>query len=310
MIDINKTSYYFLSTEIGENLFTGGVHPSVSRVTKIKRENRAQILGPTRSCQLPIRGKDSYSIQSVENALNVLEALCEEEGEVRVSRLSEKLGMNKTSVFRLLATFENRGYVERGDTSGKYRLGLSAYEMGQKFLLKMGVLRKARPVMDRLVRECNEAVYLAIRKDREVLFLDVVDTPQQVKIVSLVGRRYPLEATAAGRIFLAGPQGSPGEGNNDNGDLLAGCSPEQLGEIRTHGSAADTGTLGDGISSVAVPILDGSGKLAGCLCLIGPDFRMSPDFIERELYPRLKEAGRIVSSKLGYMGPHPGRDLY
>jgi DNA-binding IclR family transcriptional regulator len=83
-----------------------------------------------------------------------------------------------------------------------------------------------------------------------------------------------------------------------------------LGEIQSRGSAADTGTLGDGISSIAVPILDVSGKLAGCLCLIGPDFRMNPDFIERELHPRLKEAGMTVSSKLGYMGPHPGRDLY
>ncbi|ALC17479.1 transcriptional regulator, IclR family [Desulfuromonas soudanensis] len=259
---------------------------------------------------MPIRGKDSYSIQSVENALNVLEALCEEEGEVRVSRLSEKLGMNKTSVFRLLATFENRGYVERGDASGKYRLGLSAYEMGQKFLLKMGVLRKARPSMDRLVRECNEAVYLAIRKDREVLFLDVVDTPQQVRIVSLVGRRYPLEGTAAGKIFLAVPPGVPYESKNPQGDLPAGCSSKDLEEIQTRGSAEDTGTLGDGISSIAVPILEVSGKLAGVLCIVGPDFRMSPDVIERELLPRLKDAGRTVSSKLGYMGHHPGRDLY
>ena len=68
---------------------------------------------------MPSRDKDSYSIQSVENALDVLEALCDEDGEVRISRLSEKLKMNKTSVFRLLATFEGRGYVEKEETSGK-----------------------------------------------------------------------------------------------------------------------------------------------------------------------------------------------
>ncbi len=266
----------------------------------------AQKLANKRSRQLPSRGKDSYSIQSVENALNVLEALCEEGDEVKVSRLSEKLGMNKTSVFRLLATFESRGYVERGDGAGKYRLGLSAYEMGQKFLLRMGILRKARPVMDRLVRECNEAVYLAIRKDMEVLFIDAVDTPQQVKIVSLVGRRYPLSTTAAGKIFLAG---TPGSASGD-GDLLTTCSPEEVAEIQLHESAEDNGALGDGISSIAVPILEASGKLAGSLCMIGPDFRMSPELIGRELLPRLKEAGKTVSSKLGYLGPHLGRDLY
>ena len=152
---------------------------------------------------MPSQGKNPYSIQSVENALDVLEALCEFEDDVRISHLSEKLGMNKTSVFRLLATFENRGYVEREKGSGKYRLGLSAYEIGQRFLSRMGLLRKARPVMEKLVRECNEAVYLVVRRGSGVLFLDMVDTSQQVKIIAMVGNSYPLAGNAAGKIMLA-----------------------------------------------------------------------------------------------------------
>ena len=70
---------------------------------------------------MPSRDKESYSIQAVENSLDVLEALSEIDDDVRISQLSEKLAMNKTSVFRLLATFENRGYVEREERSGKYR---------------------------------------------------------------------------------------------------------------------------------------------------------------------------------------------
>ena len=152
---------------------------------------------------MPSRDKESYSIQAVENALDVLEALSEIDDDVRISQLSEKLAMNKTSVFRLLATFENRGYVEREEQSGKYRLGLSAYEIGQKFLSRMGLLRHAKPLIERLARGCNEAVYVAVRRRKEVLFLDMVDTSQKVKIVSLVGKRFPLETTAAGQVLLA-----------------------------------------------------------------------------------------------------------
>ena len=152
---------------------------------------------------MPSRDKESYSIQAVENALDVLEALSEIDDDVRISQLSEKLAMNKTSVFRLLATFENRGYVEREEQSGKYRLGLSAYEIGQKFLSRMGLLRHAKPLIERLARGCNEAVYVAVRRRKEVLFLDMVDTTQKVKIVSLVGKRFPLETTAAGQVLLA-----------------------------------------------------------------------------------------------------------
>ncbi len=263
---------------------------------------------------MPSRGKDSYSIQSVENALNVLEALCDEEGGVRISHLSEKLGMNKTSVFRLLATFENRGYVEREPSSGKYRLGLAAYEMGQKFLSRMGLLKKARPVMDRLVRECNEAIYLAVRRNDDLLFLDVVDTPLQVKIVSLVGKRYPLETSAAGKILLAGaPSGdepSKDRKNHTTAKPLANILAKELQEIHDNGFCIDLGSLGEGATCLAVPLRNIHGEIAAGLCMIGPDFRMNPAQIEQQLLPRLKDAGEIISSKLGYLGPHMSKDLY
>ena len=71
---------------------------------------------------MPSRDKESYSKQAVENALDVLEALSEIDDEVSNRQLSEKHAMNKKSVFRLLSTFQNRGYVELEELSGKYRL--------------------------------------------------------------------------------------------------------------------------------------------------------------------------------------------
>jgi len=245
---------------------------------------------------LSSRCKESYSIQSVENALDLLEALCDEADEFRISHLSEKLRMNKTSVFRLLATFENRGYVERETVSGKYRLGLSAYEIGQKFLSRMGLLRNARPVMERLVRDCNEAVYLVMRRGDDILFLDMVDTSQQVKVISLVGKHYPLTTTAAGKMMLAH---SPSRAlhHSTHGWPDAG----ELEQIGRQGFCVDHGGLGDGIVSAAVPLLNAAGEICGCLCLVGPDFRMPPDKLEMIVLPALREAGEIVSSKLGHL---------
>jgi DNA-binding IclR family transcriptional regulator len=253
---------------------------------------------------LTVRGKDSYSIQSVDNALDVLEALCDEGDEVRISRLSERLGMNKMSVFRHLATFENRGYVEKEEGSDRYRLGLSAYEIGQKFLSRMGLLRKARPVMNRMVRECDEAAYIAVRRGSDVLLLDMVDTSQQVKIISLVGKRYPIEIPAAGRVLLAfAPAG---------GEIAAGKPDmaETLATIRRQGFCLDQGAMGDGIASAAVPLFGGGGKIQGALCFVGPDFRLPREKIEIELLPRLQESGNIISSKLGYFGDSLNRENY
>jgi len=235
---------------------------------------------------LPSRDKDSYSIQSVENALDVLEALCDEEGEVRISHLSEKLHMNKTSVFRLLATFEGRGYVEKQESTGRYRLGLTAYEVGQKLLSRMELLKQARPVMERLVRECNETVYVTVRKGDEILFLDMVDTTQKVKIVSLIGKRFPLQTTAAGRAILA---------FSKQPSSVAEQRAAEFATICNQGYAVDTDVLGDGISSIACPIFCSGGSLNGALCIVGPTFRTEVD----TFITKIKEASSVISSKLG-----------
>ncbi len=235
------------------------------------------------------RDKESYSIQSVENALDVLVVLSEE-GEVRISQLSERLGLNKTSVFRLLATFENRGYVERENDSGKYRLGLAAYEMGQKFLLRMGLLRKARPVMERLSQECGESVYLTVRRGDDVLFLDLVDTPQQIKIAPLLGRRFPLADSSVGQAFIA---------HGDNG--FSGGT-EAIDKLRRYGAAYDVGGLGEGVTCAAVPLFAANSEVVGALALVGPAFRLSPARLEGTLLARLREAGEVVSCRLGHSG--------
>ena len=256
------------------------------------------------------REKESYSIHSVENALDLLEALCEESDDFRISHLSEKLGMNKTSVFRLLATFENRGYVEREESSGKYRLGLSIYEISQKFLSRMRILRKARPVMEQLVRQCNETAYLVVRRKDEALFLDMVDNAQKVKIVSMVGRRFPLSATAAGKVFLAF-NGSATNGREEHADTpgpaLAGT--EDLAAIRKNGVCIDYHGVGEGITCTAAPLFNGNGELAGVLALLGPDFRMPTEKIEKHLLPPLREAGEIISSKLGHLGHYLEKEV-
>ncbi len=253
--------------------------------------------------QAPLKPKTGYSISSVEHALDLLEAFCDEGDEVRVSQLSRRLGMNKTSVYRLLATFEGRGFVERGEDSVKYRLGLKAYEMGQKLLSRMGMLRKARPVMERLARQCNESVYFVVRRNDEVLLLDMIDSAQQVKIAPLTGQRFPLAATAVGRIFQAFGERPHGEAKKH---LEVKMPPlpvaDELDVIRRRGVCVDEHGFGGEVTCVAVPLLNAKGEVVAALAILGPAFRMTRERIETELVPQLKDAGHVVSAGLGYLG--------
>ena len=252
---------------------------------------------------MPTRGKETYCIHSVENALSLLEALCDEGDEVSLSGLSQRLGMTKASLFRLLATFENHGYVEREPGSRKYRLGMAAYEIGQKFLSHMTLLRKARPIMEHLAREFNEAVYLTVRRGSEVLFLDMVDSTQQVKIVSLVGQRFPLETTAAGKIllaFAASTKSTPGTNQVKAPPSI--LAPQEADRIRETGTCVDHNSIGEGTDCIATALFSAAGDVAGVLAMLGPDFRMGRDRIDEELRPAMVTAQEIISSRLGYLG--------
>lgn len=254
-----------------------------------------------RTAHLDYRRNASYAVHSVENALDLLNAICDEGGEAQVSQLSRKLGMSKTSVFRLLATFERRGFVERSDDSVKYRLGLSACEMGQKIIAKMGVLRRARPTMDRLARQCNESVYFVVRRNDYVLMLDMVDSTQQVKIVPLVGQRFPLATTAAGRIFLS-YDGEAGSGRKRaDAPGAAALTALEKEAVRNRGFCIEEQGFGDGVTCVAVPLLNGKGEAAAALAILGPTFRMAPERINQELLPQLADAGQAISAGLGHV---------
>jgi DNA-binding IclR family transcriptional regulator len=247
---------------------------------------------------LPTRSKESYSIQSVDNALDLLEALCEEGDEIRVAQLSKRLGMTKMSLFRYLATFENRGYVEKVSNSHKYRLGLAAYEIGQKLLSRMGLLRKAKPVIEQLARKCNEALYLVVARGKDILMLDMVDTTQQVRIIPLVGSRYPITASSAGRVMLAHSAQHRSNCSDDDLVRLEG----DLSVIMKRGGDCESGGFGEGIASLSVPLIDGQGSCPGGLCMVGPAYRFTEKRVKESLLPDLIEAGVVVSSKLGHVG--------
>ena len=250
-----------------------------------------------------VKSKNDYSINSVEHALDLLEAICDEGGEARVTNLSQRLGMNKTSVYRLLATFEKRGFVERGEDSVKYRLGLMAYEMGQKLLSRMGLLRKARPSMERLARHCNESVYFVVQRGSEVLMLDMIDGTQQVKITSLAGRRFPLAATAVGRIFQAfGPRPEVDGKKHLEVKMPPLMAADELDVVRRRGVCVDEHGFGEGVTCVAVPLLNAKGEVVAVLAILGPSYRMTRERIETDLAPELKDAGHVVSAGLGYVG--------
>lgn len=255
------------------------------------------------------REKADYIIQSVVHALEMFDAFMGAKDDLGVTDLAKKLDLHKNNVFRLLATLETRGYVEQNKLTGNYRLGYKTFELGQAFLHQAGLLKQARPVMDELVKACNETVYVGVLRGDFVIYLDIAETTHSVRVANRVGTLLPAYATAIGKAQLAylsedelariftkpKMQAYTDKTITDRDKLYA-----HLREVAKKGYAMDLEELEQDVFCIGVPVLDYTGRAVAGLCVSAPGCRMGRKRMEGELMPLVKAAGAEVSRALGY----------
>jgi DNA-binding IclR family transcriptional regulator len=254
------------------------------------------------------REKANYIIRSVSHALDVIEQFFGEADELGVTELSKRLKLHKNNIFRLLATLESRGYIEQNKATENYRLGVRSLRLGQAYVGGMGLLRQARPIMESLVKQCRESVFVAVSRRGAMVPLDSVDTDQPVRLVSQIGESLPLHCTAVGKTHLAFEAEADLKGRLPEGlkKFTARTVTErpalvqQLRAIIDAGYAIDEGEYIDDVSSIAVPIRDYTGHIVGALAISGPSYRMPGERIEKDMVPIVTKAGDELSSRLGF----------
>jgi DNA-binding IclR family transcriptional regulator len=252
-------------------------------------------------------------VQSVAHVLQLFEVYrtADNKEEFGVTELSKILGLHKNNVFRLLATLESRGYIEQNKATENYRLGIEIFDLGQKYLNKLGLLKLARPFMEKIVSEINESVYIGILKDGAVVYLDIVEANQTIKIVSRVGKDVPAYCTAIGKIQLA--YASEEELNKmymgarlkKYTDKTITSLPElkkHLKLVAENDYAIDDEEFEESVRNIGVPIKNYEGVSVAAISATGPVCRMTSEKIEKEVLPVLKKYSREISKRLGYQG--------
>ncbi|MFQ6079053.1 MAG: IclR family transcriptional regulator [Thermodesulfobacteriota bacterium] len=255
------------------------------------------------------REKKSYVIQSVTNALNLLETFKGDRDELGVTELSKRLGLHKNNIFRLLATLEARGYIEQNKATENYRLGVQSLGLGQAFIKQIGLVRQAKPFLKEIVKECNEKANIGTIRQKFVVHLDVVEADQTVKVANRVGWRFPIHCTSIGKAQIAYASDEEMEKLGiwenmerrtpntivDKAEFL-----KHLREVAKRGYAIDNEECELGVRAVAVPIRDYTGRVVGGISVSGPSFRMTDEIMRGKIIPVVKEAGSKVSKRLGF----------
>lgn len=257
-----------------------------------------------------LRAKSEYAIQTVTNALRVLDVF-EADEEVGVTELARRLHLHKNNVFRLLATLEDRGWVEQSEDSERYRLGSACLRLARHYARTHGLMRRGRQALEQLARDSGETAHLGVLRSFEVVHLDG-EQSQELLVTGLrIGNRLPGHSTALGKILLAcGPlETLEGFDRQLASQGLEGFTPETITDrdkliehlhlVAAQGWALDVEESCRGVACAAAPVLDAAGRTVGALSVSGPSFRLDRDALEVRIAPVVVAAANALSRQLG-----------
>ena len=224
----------------------------------------------------------STSVRAVERALDILLCFSLEKPTLSLTEIAEQVGMHKSTIHRLLATLESRRFVIRDKATGMYQLGYLFIELASIMLQDVDIQHWAQPYLQHLSTESGETVDLAVLDGDHVIYLQVVESPQRVKIAAAVGQRLPLYCTATGKAFMAYLS------EDQVGEILSGSlskytehtlvSPADLYQdlrvTRERGFAISEQEYERDINAVAGPIMNAQGYPIAVIAIVGPSFRM------------------------------------
>lgn len=247
-----------------------------------------------------------YTIQAVDRALAVLEAVAEQPG-IGLAALARRVGATKTLAFRMAATLEARGYLLKDFEAKTYWLGHRPLWLGEQVAAHSPLLRAAGPVLDQLAAQTRENASLLVREGTECVVVAVRQSPQPIRLYAEPGRRGPLHVGGGPKLLLAF---APAEVQRAVlAAELPAFTPETvtdparlatvLAGIRRRGHNVSHGDLDAGAFSVATPVRDHAGRVAASISVAGPQSRLTPD-LERQYVRMCRAAAEELSQRLGW----------
>jgi len=209
--------------------------------------------------------------QTAAKALFILESFSASSPEWGIRDLSRELGINSTTLHRLVVTLHNAGYLQQDPETQRYSLGPRVMKLASLYAHQNPLPSAALEVFERYVNICDYNFYLGTLSKYEVVYLAKLDGRGPIKIVVEPGGTTALHTTALGKVLLANQSDAFIQGFIEKDSLTAYTqrsitSPEvlweQINEIRKRGYAINDGEHYEDVAAVGVPVYDSRGSVS------------------------------------------------
>ncbi|MEJ2262150.1 MAG: IclR family transcriptional regulator [Anaerolineales bacterium] len=241
--------------------------------------------------------------------LSILSLFSYETPALTLTEIVEATGINKTTVFRIVATLEKAGYLMRDSDTRRYRPGIKVLQLGFTAISSLDIRQVARPYLVQLSQQVGETVSLSVLDGMEIVYIDRVRNQQIVGVVLGMGSRLPAHCASMGKAMLAH---LPPEELRRRLDQ-AGLKPrtpkslvdwaaleDELERVRQQGYAINDEELEIGLRAVAAPIWDSSSQVVAAANITGSAAMLSLERLESELALAVRHTADQISRALGY----------
>ena len=254
--------------------------------------------------------EEAFYNRSLERALNILNVFDSEKQTLTLAQLSAALTLPRATVLRLCSTLVKYSFLKQDPETKRYSLGIRLFELGSLVYNAFSLRRIASHYLAQLRTKLGTTVFLGVLDNDELLYIDKREDPRNpVRFTSEIGRRRPPYWGMVGPMIMAYQSDSEIERLLEKSPLESTAKKSFSGKaefmqwlrrIRDQGFAVDEERAIDGISGVAAPIHDASGKV---FAAIGTAFIASA-LDSKTVKKVVKEAtatAEAISRELGYI---------
>ncbi|MGB9857487.1 MAG: IclR family transcriptional regulator [Dictyoglomaceae bacterium] len=251
--------------------------------------------------------KPKIGIGSAEQTLDILEYIILCGREVSLKEISEEIGLHISTVYRYLSTLMERGYV-RKTPNGFYKPGFRILELSSYILQSLDLRDIARPFLIELMENTKQTVHLTIKDGYEGVYIDKVEGPGTLPMMSRVGMRMPLYSTSFGKVLLAYSSEDYIKDYLKKVPLIPRTNKtiidkdklkEELKKVRKQGYAFDNEENERGIKCIGAPIFDFSQKAIAAVSISGYylSIEENKDKFLSELLKTCERISQVLRSK-------------
>lgn len=220
------------------------------------------------------------NVDAVTRALRILDAFQPHEQGVRLTELSQRVGMEKSTVLRTARTLARSGYLTQLDDS-RWRLGPAAGWIGVRYQTSFDIDNDIDSALRQVAKAFGETAAFFVREGDFRTCIARLDRPSAEREHIRIGERLPLDRGASGHVLLA----------------FSGAPGPFYAMVRRAGFHVSIGERDSRMCSIAVPVFGSGRELFGALCISGTVDRLGEaDLLP--LRPALQRAGQALSQAL------------